>query len=111
METLVRLLLCLTLTLSATFVPAVASEDRKGPSQQPGPLSRAAEEFKVLTRDLGMRPESPPSARAHRGAKSLWHGRLYENFRNDILDAIPHQVKQNGQNKSTLRRNQFGFNV
>jgi len=41
----------------------------------------------------------------------LWHGRVYENFRNDVLDAIPHEVKQNGQNISPLRRNQFGFSV
>ncbi len=41
----------------------------------------------------------------------LWHGRVFENFRNDALDAIPHQVKQNGESVSPLRRNQFGFNV
>jgi len=80
------------------------------PSEEPAPLARAAEEFKVLTRDLGMRPGSPPSApKPHR--KLLWHGRIYENVRNDVLDAIPHQVKQNGADKSPLRRNQFGFNV
>jgi hypothetical protein len=111
METLVYVLLWLTVALSATCVSAVASEDGKPPAQQPDPLTRAAEEFKVLTRDWGMRPESPPSARAQHRPKLLWHGRLYENFRNDVLDAIPHEVKQNGQNKSPLRRNQFGFNV
>jgi hypothetical protein len=50
----------------------------------------------VLTREWGMRPGSPPTAQEHRGRKMLWHGRLYENFRNDILDAIPHEVSQNG---------------
>jgi hypothetical protein len=40
-----------------------------------------------------------------------WHGRVYENFRNDVLDAIPHQVRQNGESVSPLRRNQFGFNI
>jgi hypothetical protein len=104
-----------SVALSAAGVSAVAAEDGKSPPQQPPlqspPLTRAAEEFKVLTRDWGMRPGSPPTAQAPRARKMLWHGRVYENFRNDILDAIPHQVKQNGESVSPLRRNQFGFNV
>lgn len=40
-----------------------------------------------------------------------WHGRIYENFRNDALDAVPHEIRQGGGTKSLLRRNQFGFNV
>jgi len=80
-------------------------------SPQAPPLARAADEFKVLTRDMGMRPGSPVAAQKIHGAKMLWHGRVYENLRNDILDAIPHQVRQNGESKSPLRRNQFGFNV
>ena len=111
METLAGALLWLTLALSAVCGSAVASEQGKSPPQQPDPLTRAAEEFKVLTRDLGMRPGSPLSAEKHRGQKMLWHGRVYENFRNNILDAIPHEVKQNGASVSPLRRNQFGFNV
>jgi len=111
METLVRALLWLALAVLATCGSAVASDNHPSPSQQPDPLTRAAEEFKVLTRDWGMRPDSPPAAQEQRGAKWLWHGRLYENFRNDILDAIPHEVKQNGESSSPLRRNQFGFNV
>ena len=111
MESLVRNLLWLSLLLSFACVSAIASQDGKSPSQPPPPLTRAGEEFKVLTRDLGMRPESPPSAQKHHGPKLLWHGRLYENLRNDILDAIPHQVRQNGESSSPLRRNQFGFNV
>ena len=58
-----------------------------------------------------MRPESPPNAQEHHGSKMRWHGRIYENFRNDVLDAIPHEVKQNGESISPLRRNQFGFNI
>jgi hypothetical protein len=111
MKALVCLLLWFALAFCATCVYAIAALDRKSPSQQLDPLTRAAEEFKALTRDWGMRPESPPTARDHHGRKWLWHGRLYENFRNDVLDAIPHQVKQNGGSKSPLRRNQFGFNV
>jgi hypothetical protein len=111
METLVYVLLWLTLALPVTCVSALATDAGKLPDKQPDPLTRAAEEFKLLTRDEGMRPESPLSARAQRGPKLLWHGRLYENFRNDFLDVIPHEVKQNGGTISPLRRNQFGFNV
>jgi hypothetical protein len=38
-------------------------------------------------------------------------GRLFENFRNDFLDATPHELRQRGSNKNLLRRNQFGFNI
>ena len=111
METLVYGLLSLSFVLCAASASALASQTGKSSSQQPTPLTRAAEEFKVVTRDLGMRPGSPVAAQKHRGRKMLWHGRVYENFRNDVLDAIPHQVKQNGESVSPLRRNQFGFNV
>lgn len=104
-------LLGLVLVLFAASSVVVASEVVPEPSKQPEPLTRAAEEFKALTRELGMRPGSPPSAPASLRRKWLWHGRVYENFRNDVLDAIPHEVNQNGGNKSPLRRNQFGFNV
>lgn len=80
-------------------------------AKEPDPLAAAAEEFKTLTRDLGMRPDSPPSLQKQHGSKMRWHGRVYENFRNDILDTVPHQVRQNGEDVSPLRRNQFGFNV
>lgn len=57
-----------------------------------------------------MRADSPVAATKH-SPVLLWHGRLFENFRNDILDAVPHEVTQNGGDKSLLRRNQFGFNA
>jgi hypothetical protein len=110
MDVAVYALLSLSLVLSAAGATAVAAQAGK-PSQQPDPLTSAAEEFKVLTRDWGMRPGSPPTVQKPGGRKMLWHGRLFENLRNDILDAIPHQVKQNGESVSPLRRNQFGFNV
>jgi len=110
MKTIVHALLRLSLALSAACVSAVALQEGKATPQQPPPLARAAEEFKVLTRDLGMRPGIPGIAQKRR-RKMLWHGRLYENFRNDVLDAIPHEVRQNGESVSPLRRNQFGFNV
>lgn len=87
-----------------------ASGKAAEPSLRPtDPLSRAANEFKVLTGQWGMRPDGTVAQKT--GPRLLWHGRISENFRNDILDAIPHEVAQNGGNKSLLRRNQFSFNV
>jgi hypothetical protein len=110
MKQFVRLFWSLSLALACVSLPALASQQSKPVPPQPSPLSRAADEFKILTRDQGMRPDSPPAALKQR-RKMLWHGRIYENFRNDVLDAIPHEVKQNGETVSPLRRNQFGFNV
>jgi len=70
----------------------------------------AIEEFKVQTRNLGLRADSPPRAGRHSPLRD-WHGRVFENFRNDALDAIPHEIRQNGGTKGLLHRNQFGFNV
>lgn len=89
-----------------------ADSDGGAPSTKPaGALTEATDEFKALTRQWGMRPDSPAAVQVSQAPKWRWHGRVYENFRNDILDAIPHQVWQNGEDKSPLRRNQFGFNV
>ena len=111
MRTWVSGVLWVTLVLFAVGGEVCALEGGTTSSKQASPLSQAADEFKVLTRDLGMRPESPPSAQERHGSKMRWHGRIYENFRNDVLDAIPHEVKQNGESVSPLRRNQFGFNI
>lgn len=111
MKSFVHLLFSSAIAVSVLNLGVVAGEDAKATAQDAEPLGRAVEEFKVLTREWGMRPESPPVARTQRGPRMLWHGRIYENIRNDILDAIPHEVKQNGQDQSPLRRNQFGFSV
>jgi hypothetical protein len=96
MKTSVSVALGATLVLFAVGGEVCALEGGTTSSKQTSPLSQAADEFKVLTRDLGMRPESPPRAQERHGSKMRWHGRIYENFRNDVLDAIPHEVKQNG---------------
>ena len=72
-------------------------------------MDRAVEEFKLQTQNLGLRFDSP--ARLSGARKADWHGRVFENFRNDFLDAVPHETRQRGSNKSLLRRNQFGFNI
>src|SRR5947208_14891197 len=72
-------------------------------------MERAIEEFKIQTRTLGLGAGSPqPGGTA---LKPLWHGRIFENFRNDALDAVPHEIRQRGADKAILRRNQFGFNI
>jgi hypothetical protein len=74
-------------------------------------LQRAIEEFKIQTRNLGLRGDRQARSGANGRHGRDWHGRLYENFRNDFLDAVPHEIVQRGGTKSLLRRNQFGFNV
>jgi hypothetical protein len=92
----------------ATQTPA-----RRAAQQQPAAteMDKAVEEFRQITRELGLRADSPRRRGPNGGPKSAWHGRVFENFRNDILDALPHEARQRGAEKSTLRRNQFGFNI
>ncbi|HKW98815.1 MAG TPA: hypothetical protein VJN43_13840 [Bryobacteraceae bacterium] len=88
-----------------------AQQPASAPPKQPSEVERAVQEFKIQTANLGLRGEN--SRRKPRNIEALkdWHGRLYENFRNDFLDAIPHEIRQRGESKSLLRRNQFGFNI
>ncbi len=79
--------------------------------QQPSEIDRAIDEFKVQTANLGLRADSPAKSVKAQSSFREWHGRLYENFRNDILDAVPHEITQNGGDKGLLRRNQYGFNI
>src|SRR2546425_244494 len=72
-------------------------------------MERAVEEFRIQTRALGPETDSPHSGGV--ASRPLWHGRIFENFRDDALDAIPHEVRQRGSDKAILRRNQFGFNI
>ncbi|MCW5981267.1 MAG: hypothetical protein KIT09_24500 [Bryobacteraceae bacterium] len=60
---------------------------------------------------MGLRADSPRRAVRVGGGGSRWHGRLFWNFRNDALDAVPHEVTQTGGDKGILRRNQYGFNI
>jgi hypothetical protein len=95
--------------LGAAIVFACAS-GVSAAQERPSEIQKAVEEFKIQTRNLGLRPDSP-RRKGRSAVRPEWHGRLYENFRNDLLDAVPHEVRQRGGAKSTLRRNQFGFNV
>jgi hypothetical protein len=94
------------LTVARLYVPAQESA-RSSTSE----IQRAIEEFKRQTKTLGLRPDAPVKNGERAGVRSAWHGRVYENFRNDVLDAVRHEIRQRGGAKNVLRRNQFGFNV
>lgn len=100
----------LAVCLCAVAVAARAEQQPAPASAPDADMNSAIEEFKLQTRNLGLRADSPPRA-AHRHPLANWHGRVFENFRNDALDAVPHEIRQNGGDKGLLRRNQFGFNV
>jgi hypothetical protein len=94
---------------SALVILELLSAQAQPPAK--APLERAVEEFKVVTGELGLRSDSPTTKAVRKPVLSAWHGRLFENFRNDKLDATPHEVVQRGGSRNILRRNQFGFNV
>jgi len=74
-------------------------------------LEKAVEEFKVATQEMGLREGGPTAKAARPSVFGRWHGRVFENFRNDKLDATPHEVVQRGGSRNLLRRNQFGINA
>ena len=73
-------------------------------------MSDALEEFRAQTANLSGATGSKSIA-SRPPAKLAWHGRIYENFRNNALDANPHQIVQRGGEPRQLRRNQYGFSV
>lgn len=81
------------------------------PSTPAGELAKAADEFRTVTRNLGLRPDSPATVRTTNISGPRWHGRLFHNIRNNSFDAVPHEVTQRGGQRGLLRRNQFGFNA
>ncbi|MEO8657071.1 MAG: hypothetical protein ABI693_01295 [Bryobacteraceae bacterium] len=92
--------------LLALATPVVAADEQAPANTR---MQQAVEEFKIETRNLGLRADGPRKAK--NSPKPRFNGRLFHNFRNDFLDAVPHEVSQSGAGKSLLRRNQFGFNL
>ena len=76
-------------------------------SQQPSELQKALTEFRSQMSAMSGGTGKTKSA----GKQNRLSGRIYENLRNDLFDAIPHEVRQRGGTKSLLRRNQYGFSV
>jgi len=91
-------------------VAAVSSQPSQAEAPK-RPIDRAVEEFKIRTRELGLRPDSPRRAGEAPGPRPQWHGRVFYNARNDAFDAVPHEVRQSGGDERALRRHQFGFNI
>lgn len=96
-------------SVSILIAVALTAAYAQGPAQPS--LEAAAEEFRALSRNMGLRADSPRRARTSGANRPAYRGRLTHNFRNDFLDATPHDVRQRGGDKNILRRNQFGFNV
>ncbi len=74
----------------------------------------AVQAFRRITTQANLRPgqqTDQPVAVASGSRAHSWHGRVFEYFRNDILDAVPHEVVQRGGERNLRRRNQFGFTV
>jgi hypothetical protein len=97
-----------TALVVCSLAGAASAAGQQAPSAE---MEKAIEEFRVQTRTLGLRADSPAATRKNGRTGWPWHGRVFENFRNDVLDAVPHEIVQRGETKSLLRRNQFGFNI
>jgi len=95
----------------ATVVGCFAQDAQPAASQTSGVVEAAVEQFRTVTRDRGLRGDSPKPFQAGGGNLPQYHGRLTYNIRNDVFDAIPHQIRQRGNDSSILRRHQYGFNV
>ena len=77
-------------------------------------IQAAVQAFRLITAGANLRPGQQVEGQApamRRSRTSSWHGRVFEYFRNDILDAVPHEVVQRGGDHNLRRRNQFGFTV
>ncbi len=85
-----------------------AAEPKPPPSAV---LTTALEEFRAQTANLSGARGAVKTAGNRPTAKPAWHGRIYENLRNNALDANPHQIVQRGGAPRQLRRNQYGFSV
>ena len=95
------------------------SEVKKEETQENGRLNEekpAEEELQKALEEFRIQAERVSSSNLEAGSKVSsrtkdYHGNLYEYVRNEAFDALPHQVRQAGETKSVLRRNQFGFNL
>lgn len=112
------------LSLVPLIVSAQEPSAPSGPAGSPAvivsaTLLRAVEAFREQTANLSLSEAEQVASTAttnrnltpRTAAKAAFHGNLYENIRNDLLDANPHQIAQRGGDKRKLRRNQWGLNL
>lgn len=90
---------------------APAPAPKPAPARRPSELQKALDEFRIQMGPAGPAGKSGASRIKSAGRQNSLTGRFYENFRNDFLDAVPHEVRQRGGTKSLLRRNQYGFSL
>ena len=104
--------LAFAVVIGTLDLPALFADGSAPPYKIQTELQKATELFKTETEAMGLRPgETATEATQSKTTRPVWHGRLFENFRNNVLDAIPHEIKQRGESNALLRRNQFGFNL
>jgi hypothetical protein len=87
--------------------PQKQSGEKSASEKPPSEMQKAIQEFRVQVGRLDVSNGKVKGA----GKQNALTGRLYEYLRNDAMDAVPHEVRQRGGDKSLLRRNQFGFNL
>ena len=100
--------------VSSELGPSLERASRGGDGIEQEGVRQAIQVFRQVTRSAGLRPDqrgTEQPIKQAQGRASSWHGRLFEYFRNDILDAVPHEVVQRGGDRNLRRRNQFGFTV
>ncbi|MEW5975858.1 MAG: hypothetical protein AB1898_08645 [Acidobacteriota bacterium] len=105
--------------LLAAFVPSSQPTTTRNREKSPSvrevhsvesTLQRALDVYRAQLERI--KSESGPKGANGTGRRNReYHGNVFEYVRNDILDALPHQVRQAQGDKSVLRRNQFGFNL
>jgi len=84
--------------------------DKENKDSPESVLEEALQEYRIeIGRVTSAQQQGP--GKGNRPKRRDYHGNLYEYFRNDALDAWPHEVRQANGLKSVLRRNQFGFNL
>lgn len=120
-----RIFALLALTAAGLAQSPVASEGRQSGAgtdtqvrrtdrPEVVPVLQAIQAFRRITAEENLRAgqQADRAAPALKGSRAhSWHGRVFEYFRNDIVDAVPHEVVQRGGERNLRRRNQFGFTV
>lgn len=74
-------------------------------------LRKAIREYRAQIQRITLDYPGGETGAGSRRISRDYRGNLYQYFRNDALDALPHEVRQANGTKSVLRRNQFGFNL
>ncbi len=91
--------------------PIVPAGAPSPPPAVPVELRKAIREYRAQIQRITLDYPGGETGDGSRRFSRDYRGNVYEYFRNDALDALPHEVRQANGTKSVLRRNQFGFNL